>query len=243
MSALRWAFLGLILCLFVVPAASKVQQLADVAHEVQGLADELQQTDAEHDGPDQMIRIANLLLKVDPKNDGAYVLRAGAYASKEDYPHALADYDAALQSNPEDTAAFTGRGKVLAAMGEYHRAVADFEQALEAEDLQAATALAWLRATCPVAAERDGSKAIELATRACKAAHGRDPNALDALAAAYAETGAFDKAVERQKEALVHADYFEPKTRAALEARLKLYQSKKPFRTEEAKKSPKAEAK
>ena len=43
------------------------------------------------------------------------------------------------------------------------------------------------------------------ATRACNLTQWRDPDCLDTLAAAYAETGAFDAAVEWQKEAIALA--------------------------------------
>lgn len=60
--------------------------------------------------------------------------------------------------------------------------------------------LAWLRATDPDPAWRDGAEAVKLAEAACKLAVGAKPsvfaaNCLDTLAAAEARAGRFDDAV------------------------------------------------
>ena len=63
--------------------------------------------------------------------------------------------------------------------------------------------LAWLLATCPDNLLRNGEKAVELAQQAGGAGRKRYLlQLLDALAAAYAEAGRFDKAVETAKRAL-----------------------------------------
>ena len=62
--------------------------------------------------------------------------------------------------------------------------------------------LAWLRATCPEAAFRNGAAAIELAQRVSGLSGGKKPEILDTLAAAYAEAGMFCKAIENADEAL-----------------------------------------
>ena len=55
--------------------------------------------------------------------------------------------------------------------------------------------LAWLRATCPKASLRNAAEAVECAERANQLCGGRQPNVLDALAAAYAEAGRFPDAL------------------------------------------------
>ena len=55
---------------------------------------------------------------------------------------------------------------------------------------------AWILATCPDSAVRDGPRGIELASRAIQCSGEREVRAFDALAAALAETGKFAAAVD-----------------------------------------------
>ena len=60
---------------------------------------------------------------------------------------------------------------------------------------------AWLLATDPDAAVRNGGKAVALAERAAKISQGRDSRVLVALAAAYAESGDFTLAAQTIEQA------------------------------------------
>ena len=62
--------------------------------------------------------------------------------------------------------------------------------------------LAWSLATNPDPAFRDGPRAVELATKANELSEWKDSAYLDTIAAAYAVTGNFEKAVEYQKQAV-----------------------------------------
>ena len=88
---------------------------------------------------------------------------------------------------------------------------------------------AWLLATCPEAAHRDGKRAVESATRACELTKWKHAGYVDTLAASYAETGDFDKAVHWQRKAveLLPKDSDE---RSGMEDRLKLYRNRTPYR-------------
>ena len=55
--------------------------------------------------------------------------------------------------------------------------------------------LAWLLATYPDSKSRDGAEAVRLAERACDLTERRILALLDTLAAAYAETGDFPRAI------------------------------------------------
>jgi tetratricopeptide (TPR) repeat protein len=65
--------------------------------------------------------------------------------------------------------------------------------------------LAWLLATYPDSKSRDGTEAVRLAERACDLTERRIPALLDTLAAAYAETGDFSRAISVAEEALNRA--------------------------------------
>jgi tetratricopeptide (TPR) repeat protein len=89
----------------------------------------------------------------------------------------------------------------------------------------AATAAAWHLATNPRADERDPAAACELAAQVREALATPPVEALDALAAALAAAGRYADAAAVAREALAKA----PPDRAAIEARLKLYEEGKPF--------------
>jgi tetratricopeptide (TPR) repeat protein len=65
--------------------------------------------------------------------------------------------------------------------------------------------LAWLLATYPDSKSRDGTEAVRLAERASDLTERRVPALLDTLAAAYAETGDFPRAISVAEEALNRA--------------------------------------
>jgi len=91
--------------------------------------------------------------------------------------------------------------------------------------------LGWFRATCPDEKFRDGAEAVKLTKEACELTGWQRSNYIDELAAAYAETGDFESAVDRQKEAigLLPEDAIAA-WRADFDERLRLYQSGQPFR-------------
>jgi hypothetical protein len=65
--------------------------------------------------------------------------------------------------------------------------------------------LAWLLATYPDSKSRDGIEAVRLADRACVLTERKVPPLLDTLAAAYAETADFPRAISAAEEALNRA--------------------------------------
>src|SRR5439155_946642 len=96
--------------------------------------------------------------------------------------------------------------------------------------------LAWLLATSWDDPVRDGTKAIELATKACELTGWTDPDSFHTLAAAYAEAGKFDHAVKWQKKALEHPEGVSAAGVEQFKQRLKLYEAGKPYH--EAKPEP-----
>jgi hypothetical protein len=72
---------------------------------------------------------------------------------------------------------------------------------------------------------------VTLATRACELTSWKGAAELDALAAAYAETKQFDKAVERGKQAVELAEKAkDPKAAEYYRAHLAGYEKKTPLR-------------
>ncbi len=92
---------------------------------------------------------------------------------------------------------------------------------------EAYNALAWIHATSSNAAIRNGDEAVALATKACELTGFKKAEALDTLAAAYAEQGNFKKAVEYQTRAI---DVSPKKAMPAFSKRLELYHSGQAYR-------------
>lgn len=164
-----------------------------------------------------------------PQDPELYDMRGHALHRLGRYDESLADFGQAVQLAPNDAATYAHRGNVYAEMGEYERAIADFRQALsiDAESVEAHRSLAWLLATCPDQRYRNPRQALASAEQAAKLSVPGDPFVLDALAAAHANAGQFDRAVRYQQEAIanVPGNFAEP-----FSARLALYQQRRPYR-------------
>jgi tetratricopeptide (TPR) repeat protein len=90
---------------------------------------------------------------------------------------------------------------------------------------------AWMLATARDEKVRDGAKAVRLAQEAVRLAKTPVPELHDILAAAWAETGDFEKAVEAESRAIELAQSAKNDVvRAAAASRLAMYQRKIPYR-------------
>jgi hypothetical protein len=91
--------------------------------------------------------------------------------------------------------------------------------------------LSWILASHEDEKYRNGEEAVKLAEKLCKITKYNQPLALDALAAAYAETKRFDAAVLTAKKALGLALHQGPEELVlGLKKRLQLYQAELPYR-------------
>lgn len=123
-------------------------------------------------------------------------------------------------------------GGLLCSAGRYQEALVHLQTAYWAtpSDVGIANNLAWLLATCPDATYRSGPQALRLAEWACKATDYRSPPLLDSLAAAYAEMGRFDQAVQTIRQAIEIVQTAAKGSTQPLEARLEFYLAGKPWR-------------
>jgi serine/threonine-protein kinase len=138
----------------------------------------------------------------------------------------------ALDATGENYVAHSYLGVARLAHGDAAGAVAHWRDAARIEPGYATVAnnLAWLLATHPDPALRDGDEAVRLGERA--AALTRDTaEALDTLAAAYAEAGRTDAAVSTGERALAGARVAGQETLATqIETRLTYYRAGRAWR-------------
>ncbi|HYW45607.1 MAG TPA: tetratricopeptide repeat protein [Bryobacteraceae bacterium] len=167
--------------------------------------------------------------QLDPADAGNQYNLGLALLRKSDLDGAIAHFHKALDLDPRPPQTHNDLGVALSLKRRFDEAVVHFRAAIAADPqfAQAQSNLAWLLATSPEATVRNGAGALELAAKAVELSHGTDSRALDALAAAYAETGRFPEAVETARRAL---DLAEQPLVPALKARIAMYQRQEPFR-------------
>lgn len=135
-------------------------------------------------------------VRLAPGDADAHAALGGVAWMLEDPEEANRHLGRAVEIDPESSARLplavvlqaTGRGDE--AIPHYRAAAGRSPSPLVLQNL------AWLLATTPVEAARDGVEAERWARRACDATGWREPGPLDALAAALAAQGRFDEAVD-----------------------------------------------
>ena len=95
----------------------------------------------------------------------------------------------------------------------------------------ALNSLAWILATHPDAAMRNGAEAVKLAQKAVALEKEDQPVLLDTLAAAYAETGRFKEAVQTAEKAQAAAvRRGDKQLSGSIQEHLAIYRAGKPIR-------------
>jgi hypothetical protein len=122
-------------------------------------------------------------------------------------------------------------GAKLVYGGEYGGAIAVYTGAnrIKHDYAQPYAARAWILSTCTDAKFRDGKTAVKEARRACELSSWKNHRYIDALAAAYAEAGDFEAAIQSETSAKSIAGQ-DDITKNNYDSRLKLYEEKTPFR-------------
>jgi len=170
--------------------------------------------------PDALVSLGNALLQKERIDDAiAYYQKAlsirpdyflahhslgHAFLEKGEIDAAISHCRAALLIQSENADAHTNLAIALDEKGQAAEAIQHYQKALEIspQSISALTNLAWLLATCSNASFRNGTKAIELAREADQLSGGSNTLVLRALAAAYAESGQFGKAIEIARAAM-----------------------------------------
>ena len=184
---------------------------------------------------DNAIADADRAIQMNPRDLDAHLIRGFAHVRVKNYDQAVQDLTEGLKLTPTDGNAWFNRAAAFVNLGKYKEAVADLVQAseldgngFEAPAADVLNGLAWLLATCPDSAVRNGEKATEYVSRALQ----HDPNRWqiwDTRAAVFAENGDFGSAVQWEERCLERKDLSEA-DRARVKERLALYRAEKPCR-------------
>jgi Flp pilus assembly protein TadD len=156
-----------------------------------------------------------------------------ALLEKGDLDTAIQHFRAALLIQPEHADCHTVLAVALDEKGETAEAIEHYEKALKLspQSVPALSNLAWLLATCSNALLRNGSKAVEIARHADQLSGGTNTLVLRTLAAAYAESGQFESAIESARAAVQLARMHGDRSLATeLEQEIALYELGLPYR-------------
>jgi tetratricopeptide (TPR) repeat protein len=162
----------------------------------------------EHAGqPDEALihyRRAESLNPDDPDNfakSGRLLMQQQRWAEAE------ADTRQVLALQPDDFYAHENLGVILPQLGRATEGLQHWETALKLhpDALDLLNNLAWLLATSPDPALRDGPQAVTLAEHACQLTGWQKTIYIGTLAAAYAEAGRFDDAITTAQKACARA--------------------------------------
>jgi Flp pilus assembly protein TadD len=152
-------------------------------------------------------RTVDAALHSDPKFWPALYVRAKIFIRQGQYQLAIADCNEALRQYPGFVEASLLRASISAHLGKHAEALKEVNYLISMHPQRVTLGRAfkhraWLQATCPDPAFRNGQQAVKDAKAACSISEWKDENAIDTLAAAYAETGDFNSAARCAAQAL-----------------------------------------
>ncbi len=173
-------------------------------------------------------------LEINPKYPEGYDHLVLSLCKSGRLDQSITGYCQALKTKQGNLPFFRNLGLSLVRAGQIDKAIELWLEELNRptpDELAILNDIAWLRATHPDKALRNGQEALKLARQVVQESRGQIPETLDTLAAAYAEGGQFTAALEacRQAIALTTAQH-RSGLAAAIQKRLDGYREGIPFR-------------
>jgi tetratricopeptide (TPR) repeat protein len=170
-------------------------------------------------------------VEIDPAQADAHNNLAKVLMFEGHTNEAIQHLQRALEIKPQYPDAHYNLARASLAQGRSSEAAYQYRKALTLRpDWPAVLSeAAWLFATHPDARVRDPEQAISLAERAVANTNRRDPTSLDALAAAYAAGGSFDKATAAAQAARSLLLDRDPGAESQIRERMALYQKRQRF--------------
>jgi tetratricopeptide (TPR) repeat protein len=181
---------------------------------------------------DMAVKSLQRAVELSPDSIPARVNLASALSASGEFAAAIPHYEAILSAEPNSANGHAHLARALIELSRIEPAVEHLETAvrLNPRDFAATVTLAWLRATSPIDAIRDGGQALEIAQRLNAASGNENPMLLDVLAAALAEQGNFDSALATMRNAVSVVGDRNSSVRQIFLARIKLYEAHQPLR-------------
>jgi tetratricopeptide (TPR) repeat protein len=170
-------------------------------------------------------------LEIRPGVAPVHLRAAVLYRARGELEPAAEHYAAVVAAEPDYLPARRELGLLLAWLGREREALPHLRFAWRSERTTpeqrraVGAVLAWVLATSPDPEARDGAEALRVA-EACLEL-GRTPDLLECAAAAAAELGRFDRALEWERQAL---ELLPEASRGAARERLELYRAERPYR-------------
>jgi tetratricopeptide (TPR) repeat protein len=185
---------------------------------------------------EQAVKILKRAVELSPDSIPARVNLSAALSARGEFAAAVPHYEAILLSEPNHASAHAQLARCLVELAQIESAVEHLRAAvrLNPNDFAAAVTLAWLQATSPLDAVRDGASALKLAQQ-LHSARSENVMVLDLLAAAFAEQGDFASAKATILDALSYLGDRNSSVRQILLARLKQYEANQPHRDDDGK--------
>ena len=173
-------------------------------------------------------------VQAEPKAALGYTGRAMAHVELGQHQQAEADFSKAIAADDKSAMPWFERARMWMRRHDAAAAVNDLSETLQRDPkhLDAMIFLATLLACGPDDTPRNGKRAVELATAACRQTAERDFRAMEALAAAQAEAGDFVEALAQQEKALalLEKSGASDGAKAAARQRLGQYKASQPVR-------------
>jgi tetratricopeptide (TPR) repeat protein len=182
---------------------------------------------------DEAISLLQAAVDLRPDNSPAHENLAKALLQQGKVADALVHYRKLLELQPDNIEVHNIVGTVLIQQGRIREGVEEWQKvlAIQADNGNAMSNLAWVFATSPDDSLRDGAKAVQLASEALRISSRRIPLIFRTLAAAYAETGDFSKAIQTAQQGIELANSQGNSGLAnELQGNIALYQEQRPLR-------------
>lgn len=183
---------------------------------------------------DEALAILEEIHQKEPEKEEIRLLMISVFSSQKKNRKALEYLSPLLEKEPENIALLRIKSQILIALNRHYDAVKVLETVIKTEpnDEVSINNLSWILSTSPVESVRNGKRALELAEKACQLTNYKKAYILSTLAAAYAEIGNFEKAIEWSEKSIENANEDENVSERIDDLRKELnsYKQKKPFR-------------